>query len=134
MNTVFLGLITLAFIVAVVIFIIVFLELRGAIKGLKELVGTTERSIRPTLAELQETLKRVRIFTDNVNDAAENAKVFSDSLRGVGESVKSLSENVKRVSRFVEEITSSTVVEASSLKAGVKAGLRGFIKNILKKV
>jgi uncharacterized protein YoxC len=130
MSNFFLGLIALAFVVGVIIFIIVMIELRGAIKGLKELVGTTEKSIKPTVLELQHTLRSIRILTDNVTNVTEDIKVFSDSVREIGESVKDVSGNVKQVSGFVENITSSTVGEVSGLKAGIKAGLGVFFKNL----
>jgi hypothetical protein len=40
--------------------------------------------------------------------------------------------DVKHLVDFVDGMTSSAVVEASGLKAGVKAGAWYFIKNLLK--
>jgi uncharacterized protein YoxC len=130
MSNLFWGLITLSVVVGVIFFIIVMIELRGAIKGLKELVGTTEKSIKPTVMELQHTLQSIRILTDNVTTVTEDIKGFSDSVREVGEGVKRVSENVKQVSGVVENITSSTLGEVSGLKAGIRVGLGVFFKNL----
>ncbi len=132
MSNFFLGLILFAFIVAVIIFIWVMLELRKAIRALKELVNTTENSLKPTVAELQETLKSFRNVADNITVVSGDIKVLSGALRDVGENVKSMSKDIKVLTDFVDGMTSSAVVEASGLKAGVKAGVWYFLKNLFK--
>ena len=132
MSNFLLGLVIFAIIAAVIIFIWVMLELRKAIRALKELVSTTENSLKPTVAELQETLKSVRNVADNVTVVSGDMKVLSGALRDVGENVKSVSGDIKHLMNFVDGITSSAVVEASGLKAGVKAGVWYFIKNLFK--
>jgi len=132
MSNFFLGLIIFAMIVAVIIFIWVMLELRKAIRALRELVNTTENSLKPTLAELQETLKSVRNVANNATVVSGDIKVLSGALRDVGENVKGVSGDIKHLMDFVDGITSSAVVETSGLKAGVKAGVWYFLKNLLK--
>ena len=126
------GLITLAIIVTVIIFIYVMVELRRTIKSLKELVDTTENSLKPAVAELQEALKSVRKVADNVTAVSEDMKILSGSLRDVGENVKRVSRDIGNVVDLVDGITSSAAVEASGLKAGIKAGLWYFAKNLFK--
>ena len=132
MSNFFLGLVIFAIIVVVIIFIWVMLELRKAIRALKELVSTTENSLKPTVAELQETLKSVRNVADNATVVSGDIKVLSGALRDIGENVKRVTGDVKHLVDFVDEMTSSAVVEASGLKAGVKAGAWYFIKNLYK--
>jgi uncharacterized protein YoxC len=132
MSNFFFGLIIFAIIIVVIIFIWVMLELRKAIRALKELVNTTENSLKPTVAELQETLKSFRNVADNATVLSGDIKVLSGALRDVGENVKSVSGDIKRVKDFVDGITSSAVVEAFGLKAGVKAGVWYFIKNLFR--
>ena len=132
MSNFFLGLIIFAIIVAVIIFIWVMLELRKAIGALKELVNTTENSLKPTVAELQETLKSVRNVANNATMVSGDIKVLSGALRDVGENVKGVSGDIKHLMDFVDGITSSAVVETSGLKAGVNAGVWYFLKNLFK--
>ena len=132
MNNLFLGLITAAVIVLVIIFAYVMLDLRRTIRALKELLNTTENSLKPTVAELQETLKSVRSVANNVTTVSEDVKILSGALRDVGENVKRVSEDVRHLVSFVNEMSSSAVVEASGLKAGVKAGFWFFLKNFFK--
>jgi len=132
MSNFFFGLVIFAIIVAVIIFIWVMLELRKAIRALKELVSTTENSLKPTVAELQETLRSVRNVADNATVMSADIKVLPRALRDIGENVKRVSGDVKHLVDFVDEMTSSAVVEASGLKAGVKAGAWYFIKNLYK--
>jgi uncharacterized protein YoxC len=132
MSNFFLGPVIFAIIVAVIIFIWVMFELRKAIRALKELVSTTENSLKPTVAELQETLKSFREVADNATVVSGDIKVLSGALRDVGENVKHVSGDVKHLVDFADGMTSSAVVEASGLKAGVKAGVWYFIKNLFK--
>jgi uncharacterized protein YoxC len=132
MNSLFLGLLTAAVIVAVIIFIYVMFDLRKTIRALKELVNTTENSLKPTVAELQDTLKSVRNVANNVSAVSEDMKVLSGALRDVGENVKRVSGDIKHLVDFVDEMTSSAAVEASGLKAGIKAGVWFFLKNLFK--
>jgi len=132
MNNFFLGLIILAIIVAVIIFIWVMLELRKAIRALKELINTTENSLKPTVAELQETLRSVRNVADNVTGVTGDMKVLSGALKNVGKSVDHVAGDVEHVANLVDRITSSAVVEASGLKAGIKAGAWVLLRNLFK--
>jgi len=59
-------------------------------------------------------------------------KVLSGALKNVGESVKHVTGDVEHVVNMVDEITSSAAVEASGLKAGIKAGLWVLLKNLFK--
>ncbi len=133
MNTILLGGITLAFIAGVIIFIVVMMELKGAIKELKELIRTTERSIKPTLVELQETLRSVRDFTDNINEVAEDVRDFTGSIREVGESIRSVNANVREVSALLETLHSIGRAEISGLRAGIGAGFRSITKNLIRR-
>jgi uncharacterized protein YoxC len=133
MSNLFWGLISLAIIVAAIIFIWVMLELRKAIKALKELVNTTENSLKPTVAELQETLKSVKVLADSTTEITEDMKIFSGALKDAGKSVKHVSGDVERVVNLVEGITSLASLETSSLKAGIKAGLWVLSKSLFKK-
>jgi len=133
MSNFFLGLIILAIVVAVIIFIWVMLELRKAIKALNGLVNTTENSLKPTVAELQETLKSVKVLADSTIEITEDMKIFSGALKDAGKSVKHVSGDVERVVNLVEGITSLASLETSSLKAGIKAGLWVLSKSLFKK-
>jgi len=133
MTNLMMGLITAAIIVTAIIFIYVMVELRKTIHVLRELVNTSENSLKPTIAELQETLKSVRNVADNVTVLSEDMKILSGSLRDVGENVMRISRDIGHVVDFVDGITSSATAEASSLKAGIKAGLWHFAKNLLRK-
>jgi uncharacterized protein YoxC len=133
MNNLFFGLITVAFIIAVIIFMYVMMELRKTIRALKELVNTTENSLKPTVVELQETLKSVRNVAENATAITTDIKVLSGALKDVGENVKRVSRDIKHMVDFVDGITSSAAVEASSLKAGAKAGFWFLLKNLSKK-
>ena len=126
------GLITLAIIVGVIIFIFVMIELRKAIGALKEFVKTTENSLKPTVVELQETLKSVRNVAENTTAITGDMKLLSGALKDLGENVKHVSGDVKHLVSFVDGMTQSALVEASGLKAGVKAGFWFFLKNLFK--
>ncbi len=126
MNTILWSLLTLAVIAAVVVFILVMLELRTAIRGLKNLIKVVEDScapIKPTLEELELTLRSARGVTENINGVAEDVRELSGSIREVG-------EKVKHVTEVVEGVTSLTAGRVSGLKAGINAALEVLLRNL----
>ena len=129
MNTVLLGLITAAVVAAGVVFMVVMFELRTAVRALKDLIKTTECScapLKPTLEELQMTLKSVRDMTDNINGVAGDVRELSGSIKDVG-------EKVRHVSELVDDVTSLTVGRVSGLKAGINAAIEVLLKNLFRK-
>lgn len=132
MNIIFFGIITVSVVVAVIVFVIIMLEVKDTIKKLKEFLASAESSLQPTLIELQSAIKNIRELTEETTLATKGIRVFSDSIKEIGEQAKSVSINVKRISRFLEDITSATIIETSGIKAGVKAGVLTFMKNLFK--
>lgn len=133
MSNLFLGLITLAIIVLVIIFSLMMLELRKTVRVLTELIEVTENSLKPVVLELQETLKSVKVLADSTMEITEDMKIFSGALKDAGKSVRHVSGDVERVVNLVEGITSLASLETSSLKAGIKAGLWVLSKGLFKK-
>jgi predicted PurR-regulated permease PerM len=132
MSNLFMGLITLAIVVGVIIFIFVMIELKKAIGALRELVKTTDNSLKPTVIGLQETLKSVRNVAENTTAITGDMKLLSGALKDLGENMKHVSGDVKHLVGFVDGMTQSALVEASGIKAGVKAGFGFFLKNLFK--
>jgi uncharacterized protein YoxC len=133
MNTIFLGVIALAIVITVIIFIYVMVALRKTIRDLGELMDTVENSIKPVVTELQETLRSIKNFTDSTAGITDDVSIFTGALRDTGKSVNHVTKDVERVVNLVEGITSLGVMEASSLKAGIKAGLWVLSKSLFKK-
>jgi uncharacterized protein YoxC len=133
MSNLFWGLITLAIIVAVIIFIIVMVELKRTFRALKEFVNMTENSLKPTLSELQETLKSVKHVAENSTEITGDMKILSGAMRDAGKSVMHVSRDVEYLAHLMEGVTSLATVETSSLKAGIKAGLWVLSKGLFKK-
>jgi uncharacterized protein YoxC len=126
MNNVFLGLITLAVLVLTGFLIYLILELKKSTDSVRLSMESLEKVLIPTVEELQMNLKSMRKITDDVG-------VVTESVKGFSESIRAMSDNVKQVSEAVSTITKTSVVEASSVKAGIKAGFGYFIKNLLTK-
>jgi uncharacterized protein YoxC len=126
MNSLFIGLITLAVFVLTGFIIYLILELRKTINSVKLSMESIEKVIIPTVEELQMTLKSVRKITDDVG-------VVTEEVKGLSGSIREIRENVKCVSEAVSAITKNSVVQVSGVKAGVKAGFEYFIKNLLAK-
>jgi uncharacterized protein YoxC len=126
MNSIFLGIITLAFLVLVGFVVYILLELKKSLISLRQSIATTEEILKSTTEELQLTLRSVRKVTDDVGVVTGDVKELSGSIRQIG-------ENVKQISSVVGMVTTTSVVQASGLKAGIKAGFGYFLKNILAK-
>jgi uncharacterized protein YoxC len=126
MNNLFFGLITLAVLVLTGFIVYIILELKKTIDSVKLSVESIEKVLIPTVEELQVTLKSVRKITDDVG-------VITEGVKGLSGSIREMSENVKYVSDAVSTITKTSVVQASGIRAGIKAGFEYFIKNLLAK-
>lgn len=124
MNTIFLSIITLAFLVAVCVFIFVMIEIRNSSRAIKDFLRSTEERLGPAIDELQESLKSIRKAADGISEVSEDLREFSGSVRRTG-------ENVKKISEIVEEVASGTVIKAFSLRAGVRAALETLLKTLL---
>ena len=126
MNSLFIGLITLAVLVLTGFVIYLILELKKTINSVKLSMESIEKVIIPTVEELQMTLKSVRKITDDVG-------VVSEEVKGLSGSIREIRENVTYVSEAVSTIAKNSVVQVSGVKAGVKAGFEYFIKNLFAK-
>jgi uncharacterized protein YoxC len=126
MNNLFFGLITLAVLVLTGFIVYMILELKKTIDMVKLSMESIEKTLIPTVEELHLTLKSVRKITDDVGVVTEN-------VRGLSTSIHEISENVKQVSVAVGTITKTSVIQASGVRAGIKAGFGYFIKNLFTK-
>jgi uncharacterized protein YoxC len=121
-----LGIIALACLVLVIILIYVILEVRTATRKLEQYITTFESSLKPTLDELPEAITSIRRIAENIAMVTDDVKTLSGAVREVG-------ENIRLTSGYIEEIASSSSVQASGLRAGVKAGLYTLVNNVLTK-
>lgn len=123
MNNILLGIIAI-FLLAVVVFLVpVLMELRRTVVSLRK---TLEYNLNPALDELRLALKGLRNISDNVNDAAADVRRFSKSISDIGETISA-------VNGLMANVGSSTAVKAISLRAGIRAAVEYFLKNLIKK-
>jgi hypothetical protein len=126
MTTLLLSIITIACVALVIVLIYVLLELRVATQKLEQFIGTSETSLKPTLDELPGTIKSIRHIAENIAMVTDDVKTLSGSVREVG-------KNIRLTSGYIEEIASSSSVQVSGLRAGVRAGLYTLVNNLLTK-
>ncbi len=127
MDRLWLTLIGIAVLVTAGFLVALILELRKTACRLNEFLKTTEESLKPTLEELQYTLRSLRNITDGLNEVTEDVKTLSGSVRDVG-------VTIKRVTNLVEDVSTSALITASGLKAGVKTGLAYLLSNLFSKI
>ena len=126
MTTLLLSIITLACVVLVIVLIYVLLELRQATKKLEQFITTSETSLKPTLDELPVTIRSIRHIAENIATVTDDVQTLSGSVREVG-------ENIRLTSGYIEEIASSSSVQVSGLRAGIRAGFNVLVNNLLTK-
>lgn len=126
MNTVFLGLITLAVLVLVIFLINAILECKKTAMRLRNTMDIVEKSVVPTIEELRLTVMSVRKITDDVGTVSEDVKDLSSS-------VKEISSNIRNASEAVRTAAISSAQQICGVKAGVKAGLMYFLSNMFVK-
>jgi uncharacterized protein YoxC len=126
MTTLLLSIITLACVVLVIVLIYVLLELRQATQKLEQFITTSETSLKPTFDELPVTIRSIRHIAENIATVTDDVKTLSGSVREVG-------ENIRLTSGYIEEIASSSSVQVSGLRAGIRAGFNVLVNNVLTK-
>jgi uncharacterized protein YoxC len=126
MTTLLLSIITLACVVLVIVLIYVLLELRQATQKLEQFITTSETSLKPTFDELPVTIRSIRHIAENIATVTDDVKTLSGSVREVG-------ENIRLTSGYIEEIASSSSVQVSGLRAGIRAGFNVLVNNLLTK-
>ena len=126
MTNLLLSIITLACVVLVIVLIYVLLELRQATQKLEKFITTSETSLKPTLDELPVTIRSIRHIAENIATVTDDVKTLSGSVREVG-------ENIRLTSGYIEEIASSSSVQVSGLRAGIRAGFNVLVNNLLTK-
>lgn len=126
MTTLLLSIITLACVVLVIVLIYVLLELRQATRKLEQFITTSETSLKPTFDELPGTIRSIRHIAENIATVTDDVQTLSGSVREVG-------ENIRLTSGYIEEIASSSSVQVSGLRAGIRAGFNVLVNNLLTK-
>lgn len=126
MTTLLLSIITLACVVLVIVLIYVLLELRQATKKLEQFITTSETSLKPMFDELPGTIRSIRHIAENISTVTDDVQTLSGSVREVG-------ENIRLTSGYIEEIASSSSVQVSGLRAGIRAGFNVLVNNLLTK-
>lgn len=126
MTTLLLSIITLACVVLVIVLIYVLLELRQATRKLEQFITTSETSLKPVFDELPGTIRSIRHIAENIATVTDDVQTLSGSVREVG-------ENIRLTSGYIEEIASSSSVQVSGLRAGIRAGFNVLVNNLLTK-
>jgi uncharacterized protein YoxC len=130
MSEVYFGVITLSIVVSTVFFILVLIELRTAIKALKDFLRVTESTLKPTLEEFREYLKVAKDVTEDVSTVTEDIKVLSGSVREIGENARNVSRVMRYVGYLIDEQGSIAAMKVSALRAGIKAATQIVIKSL----
>jgi len=126
MTTLLLSIITFACVVLVIVLIYVLLELRQATRKLEQFITTSETSLKPMFDELPGTIRSIRHIAENIATVTDDVQTLSGSVREVG-------ENIRLTSGYIEEIASSSSVQVSGLRAGIRAGFNVLVNNLLTK-
>ncbi len=130
LNEVFFGLITAAVVALVMFLIWLILRIGETMKTANRVMGETDQALRGALAEIDESLRSLRVVTDNIGTVTNDIAAFSGSIKGIGDEVKQLTVNVRRIGDAVQSLSTETVASVYGLRAGVAAGLEVLFKNL----
>ena len=125
-NIFLLSIITFASLILVIVLIYVLLELRQATRKLEQFITMSENSLKPTLDELPGTIRSIRHIAENIATVTDDVKNLSGSVREVG-------ENIRLTSGYIEEIASSSSVQVSGMRAGIRAGFNVLVNSLTTK-
>jgi uncharacterized protein YoxC len=132
LNTLFLGLSTLALVILVAVVVCALLEILKVVRSLHPLMEAAEKSLPTAIGEVNLALKGLRDVTAEAIAIMSDIRELSGAARAVGENVMRVTENTKRLSHDVEGITSAVSGRISGIRAGVRVALsiiqKGFLK------
>lgn len=131
MGELFLGIISFSIVAAAIVFIWVLIDLKGAIKDIRQVLETTQSTLRTTTEDLNRNLKNMNNLMENINVVTDNLKEVSNSARAVGENIKKISGDVKDTVEVIKGIPATASVKMAALKAGIRTGAVVFLKNMI---
>ncbi len=131
MSEFYLGIISFSVVAAVIAFIWVMIDLKGAIKDVRQILETGEETFRTTVEELNQNLKSMKDLLEDINVVTDNVKEVSSSARIVGDNVRKISEDIKGTVEMVKGIPDTASVKISALRAGIQTGAIVFLKNLI---
>jgi len=117
------GIIVVAITFLAVVFLLIysFIQIRKAANALTDFLAATDLKINPVLKEAEETLKSIRMVTDDIGTATSNIRNISVALSDVAIQVRTLG-------LLTEDLQYRLAVRITGLKAGIKAAL-GLLLN-----
>ncbi len=121
MNSIFFGIIAMAFLATTITIIYFLLVIKKKFYDLEKTVKTIEESLLPTIEELSKTLMSIKNFADNMTYITEDIKELSGSIRV-------MAGNIKNITSSIEKTTRMTSMHISGFKAGIDAAFN-VIKN-----
>lgn len=98
------------------------IEVRAAAREAATLLKTAETTIKPTMEELDETLKSLRNVSDQFGGVTEDVRQFSSAVSDVGGNI-----------RDINKVIGILPARAAWISAGIKAALKVLAGNIIKK-
>lgn len=122
MSNFFLGIIALSVLTLTCGLIYIAMELKEALRILKEFVKNTETDLKPTLDELKQTMRGIRGVTDNLEETTENVRALAGSVNGV-------TDTVNRVNKIVSDAANFADSELRAVRAGLSAAANVILKN-----
>jgi len=132
LNTVFLGLTTLAVLVLVAVGVFAFLEFRKTMRAVQPIAEIAEKSLPSAIAEANLTLKSLRDVTNEAIAIMQDIKETVEAGRAIAENVKQVSDSTKRFTRDVESFTSAISGRLSGVQAGIRVALSVIEKGLRK--
>lgn len=131
MSPVFEGIIAFSVLAAVIAFIWVIVDLKSAIRDIRQVVEAAETTLQTTTRELNETLKVMKNLMQDINVVTDNAKEVSAAARMIGGNVLKITADVRDTVELVKGIPATASAQFAAVKAGIQTGAVVFLKNLI---
>lgn len=102
------------------------------VKSLNKVLLTVDESMRSTVYEVNENLKNVKQMTVDMTSVTSDIKAFSSSIREVGNSVRQVGGSMRKIFDVAQSFGTEAVSTISGVRAGIKTGVDGFLKNLFR--
>lgn len=124
MNAALLNIGAIIFIVYAVFNILWLIDMRRTSVALRRLIGKTEESLGPALAELTRAATDIRKATEGAFQLVERLRIAAGTIISAEKSIESIYHYYR------QSVSQSAQSNIAGIKAGVRAGVVNFLSNL----
>jgi ABC-type transporter Mla subunit MlaD len=91
-----------------------------------------DQNLRDAVTEANESLRSLRVITDNIGAVTSDISSFSRSIRDTGEEIRRLTGCVNNLGNAVQSVGTEAAASIRGVRAGFKTGFEVLLKDLFR--